>query len=279
MLPSSLPVWLAPAKLNLFLLITGGRSDGYHDLQTLFQLLDHGDEMAFALRTDGGLRRQTELAGVPEKEDLCVRAADILQRESNSPHGVDIYLDKKLPMGGGLGGGSSDAATTLVALNQLWGCGFNKQQLAKMGRELGADVPVFVYGATAWAEGVGEILTPVSLPKRWYVVIQPDVEVSTATLFSHSQLTRDSHPITISDFLASGSENVFQPLVAGLYPEVKQALSWLEQFAPARLTGTGSCIFASLETRFEANDILAQLPAELSGFVASSTQYSPMYHV
>lgn len=279
MLPSNLPVWLAPAKLNLFLLVTGRREDGYHDLQTLFQLLDYGDQLAFSIRQDGGLRRQTEMAGVAERDDLTVRAADILQRESNTPLGVDIFVDKKLPLGGGLGGGSSDAATTLVALNQLWQCGFNKDELAHMGKELGADIPVFVYGATAWAEGIGEQLTPVSLPKRWYVVVQPAVEVSTASIFSDPQLTRDNPPITIADFLARGSENVFEPLVTGKYPEVKQALDWLEQHAPARMTGTGSCVFASLETRFEANDILSQLPAELSGFVASGTQYSPMYHV
>lgn len=277
MLPKHLEHWLAPAKLNLFLRVLGRREDGYHNLQTLFQLLDYGDRLAFSVRQDGGLRRQTDFPEVSESDDLCVRAADVLQRESNTPLGVDIFLDKKLPLGGGLGGGSSDAATTLVALNHLWNCGFNKDELAAMGRELGADVPVFVYGATAWAEGIGEELTPVSLPKRWYVVIKPAVEVSTGTIFNDPELTRDCHPITIADFNASGSENVIQPLVARRYPEVKEAINWLEQFAPARMTGTGSCIFAALESRFEVRDVLDQLPADFTGFVAPSMQYSPLY--
>jgi len=277
MLPKHLQLWLAPAKLNLFLLVLRQRQDGYHNLQTLFQLLDYGDSLAFSVREDGGLRRQTDFPAVPENDDLCVRAADVLQRESNTPLGADIFLEKKIPLGGGLGGGSSDAATTLVALNQLWNCGYSKDELAIMGRELGADVPVFVYGATAWAEGIGEKLTPVSLAKRWYVVIKPPVAVSTSTIFNDPELTRDGHPITIADFMARGSENVFQPLVSSRYPEVQEAIDWLEQFAPAKMTGTGSCVFAALESRFEARNILDQLPAGLTGFVAPSMQYSPLY--
>ncbi len=277
MLPTNLQHWLAPAKLNLFLLVLRRRQDGYHNLQTMFQLLEYGDTLAFSVRQDGGLRRQTDFPGVAESEDLCVRAADVLQRESNTSLGVDIFLDKKIPVGGGLGGGSSDAATTLVALNQYWSCGYNKDELAAMGRELGADVPVFVYGASAWAEGIGDKLTPVSLPKRWYIVIQPNVAVSTSTIFNDPELTRDCHPITIADFIAGGSENVFQPLVSSRYPEVKEAISWLEPFAPAKMTGTGSCVFAALESRSEARNILDQLPADLTGFVAPGMQYSPLY--
>lgn len=279
MLPAKLKHWSAPAKLNLFLNIVGQRDDGYHTLQTVFQILDFSDRLAFARRDDGAIFRPVGNDAISAKEDLAVRAADILQRESNTHWGVDIYIDKQIPIGGGLGGGSSNAATALVALNEIWECGFDKPELAEMGLELGADVPVFVYGDTAWGEGIGEQLTPISLPKRWYVVIDPGVSVSTAKLFAHPQLTRDGHPITIADFLATGYDNAFEPLVKAEYPRVAEALEWLGQFAPAKLTGTGACVFAALDSRFEASMLLQQLPASMKGFSAAGVQYSPLYQV
>ncbi len=276
MLPEGLARWAAPAKLNLFLHITGRRDDGYHTLQTIFQILDYGDELAFEATDDGRIERVTEVPGVAADADLVVRAARLLKAETEHPGGVRIHIDKRLPMGGGLGGGSSDAATTLVALNRIWGCGLTVDELAALGQRLGADVPVFVRGESAWAEGIGERLTPVELPSRWFVVLRPDAAISTPALFAAPELTRDCPPITIRDFLASGGENVFEPLVRKRYPAVDKAMKWLDNFAPARLTGTGSCIFAAVADEAQAARILARLPAGLSGFAARGVNRSPL---
>ncbi|MEJ2645370.1 MAG: 4-(cytidine 5'-diphospho)-2-C-methyl-D-erythritol kinase [Gammaproteobacteria bacterium] len=268
--------WPAPAKLNLCLHITGRRSDGYHELQTVFQFLDFGDELRFAVSEHGPVRRLRELAGVPEDADLTVRAARLLKDAGATPMGVDIDLHKRLPAGGGLGGGSSDAATTLVALNRLWGLGLSVDRLAQLGLSLGADVPVFVRGAAAWAEGVGECLTPVTLPEDWFVVIVPPVTVSTAGVFSDPELTRDSPPITISDFFADGGRNDCEAVVRRRHPEVARALDWLGRRAPARLTGTGGCVFAAFGERADAQAVLEQLPAGWTAFVAQGRNRSPL---
>jgi 4-diphosphocytidyl-2-C-methyl-D-erythritol kinase len=283
------PVWPAPAKLNLFLHITGRRSDGYHDLQTAFQFLDYGDKLRFNTRDDGQVHRVNELADVPEAQDLVVRAAKLLQAETGCHQGVDIQVEKILPLGGGLGGGSSDAATTLVALNQLWRLGLDENQLAALGLSLGADVPVFVRGRAAWAEGVGEHLEPVDPPEPWYVVLAPDVRVSTAELFGDPQLTRDAQPIKIRGFLewlesqtGTGVDawpfcNVFEPVVRAKYPEIDAALSWLGQHAPARLTGTGGCVFAAFDSEQQARKISAQAKGRWQNFVAAGCNRSPLF--
>ncbi|HHJ11752.1 MAG TPA: 4-(cytidine 5'-diphospho)-2-C-methyl-D-erythritol kinase [Chromatiales bacterium] len=270
------PLWPAPAKLNLFLQVTGRRADGYHELQTVFQFLDHGDALAFLPAPAGEIRRQNEVPGVPEAEDLVVRAARLLATESGCGQGVTIVLDKRLPMGGGVGGGSSDAATTLVALNALWGLGLSEDELARLGLQLGADVPVFVRGRAAWAEGVGERLQPVDLPEPWYLVLCPPVAVSTAAVFADPQLTRDSPPITICDFLSGRGENTLEPVVRRLHPEVGEALDWLAAHAPARMTGSGGCVFAAFGTRREARQVLEQAPEGWQGFVARGRNRSPL---
>jgi 4-diphosphocytidyl-2-C-methyl-D-erythritol kinase len=268
--------WPAPAKLNLMLHITGRRADGYHLLQSVFQFLDYGDEITITTRDDGVIRRLNELPGVSAEQDLVVRAARLLQQQSGSRLGADIRVDKQLPMGGGLGGGSSDAATVLVALNQLWGTGLGLAQLAALGLQLGADVPVFVHGHAAWAEGVGEILLPVELPEPWYLVIIPPVEVSTAEIFSDPELTRDCQAIKIRDFLAGEGGNVCQPVASRHYPEIAQALAWLGQFATAKMTGTGSCIFAAFDTEAQAQEVYRQLPDGWRGFVAKGSNRSAL---
>jgi len=268
--------WPAPAKLNLMLHITGRRDDGYHLLQSVFQFLDYGDEITISTRDDGVIRRLNELPGVDAEQDLVVRAARLLQQQSGSTLGADIRVDKLLPMGGGLGGGSSDAATVLVALNRLWRTGLSLEQLAVLGLQLGADVPVFVHGQAAWAEGVGEILQPVELPEPWYLVIIPPVEVSTAEIFSDPQLTRDCQAIKIRDFLAGQGGNVCQPVASRHYPEIAQALAWLGQFASAKMTGTGSCIFAAFDTEAQAQEVYRQLPDGWRGFVAKGSNRSAL---
>ncbi|MGA7800024.1 MAG: 4-(cytidine 5'-diphospho)-2-C-methyl-D-erythritol kinase [Gammaproteobacteria bacterium] len=268
--------WPAPAKLNLFLQVIGRRVDGYHELQTVFQFLDYGDDLHFTVSEAGPVRRLQALAGVPEDVDLTVRAARLLKQTSGCPMGVTIELRKRLPAGGGLGGGSSDAATTLVALNRLWRLGLSEDHLARLGLSLGADVPVFVRGAAAWAEGVGERLTPIALPEPWFVVIAPAVTVSTADVFSDPELTRDSAPITISDFFADGGRNDCEAVVRRRHPEVAQALDRLSQWAPARLTGTGGCVFAAFAGRADAEAVLRRLPAHWSAFVAQGRNRSPL---
>jgi 4-diphosphocytidyl-2-C-methyl-D-erythritol kinase len=268
--------WPAPAKLNLFLHITGRRADGYHLLQTVFQLLDFGDELRFQVTPDGLITRDYELPGVSAETDLVVRAAQILQAHCQSSQGASIKLTKRLPSGGGLGGGSSDAATTLVALNYLWGCGLSPVELAQLGLQLGADVPIFVHGQSAWAEGVGERLEPIPLPERWFVVLAPKVSVSTAKVFSHPQLIRDCPPITIRAFLTGAGQNVCESVVCAQYPEVAAALEALSHFAPARLTGTGACVFAAFDSEQIARSAWAKLASRWSGFVAKGVSTSPL---
>ncbi len=268
--------WPAPAKLNLFLHITGRREDGYHLLQTLFQFLDYGDTLHFTPRSDGEVHRRSELAGVDEEQDLTVRAARLLKEASDCPLGVDIEVEKRLPMGGGLGGGSSDAATTLVALNHLWKLGLTTEQLAQLGLQLGADVPIFVHGHAAWAEGVGEQLSPVDPPEPWYLVLIPDVSVSTAEIFNAPELTRDTPAIKIRDFLAGQATNVCQTVVAKRYPAVAESLAWLNQHGEAVMTGTGACVFAAFESRQQAETVMAIMPDRWRGFVARGLNRSPL---
>jgi 4-diphosphocytidyl-2-C-methyl-D-erythritol kinase len=263
---------LSPAKLNLFLHITGRRADGYHLLQTLFQLLDWGDTMRFRPDNTGELKLEMPGFDLPPEQNLIIRAARKLQAGSL---GATIAVDKQIPQGGGLGGGSSNAATTLLALNQLWELGRSTTELIAMAAELGADVPVFVAGRSAWAEGIGEILTPVELPQYWYFVLVPDCQVSTAEIFSNGQLTRDASAIKMASFFEGDSRNDCQMLVRNLYPEVDKALNWLDKFGEARLTGTGACIFARFATQAEAQTAYRELPERWSGFVARGMNYSP----
>ncbi len=272
---SHLP-WPAPAKLNLMLHITGRRADGYHLLQSVFQFLDHGDRLWFEPLADGRILRHDSLRGVPLEQDLIYRAARLLQGHSGTRQGAAIRLEKRLPMGGGLGGGSSDAATTLIALNRIWQLGMGIDQLAALGLQLGADVPVFVRGQAAWAEGVGEALTPLSLPEPWFVVLIPPVQVATGEIFAATELTRDCPAITIRDFLAGLGENVCQPVVASRYPAVAEALDWLGQYGQARMTGTGACVFAAFDSATKAQQVLAARPEGWQGFVAQGRNRSPL---
>ncbi|WP_430390965.1 4-(cytidine 5'-diphospho)-2-C-methyl-D-erythritol kinase [Dyella sp. 20L07] len=275
--PADWTVWPAPAKLNLFLRIIGRRTDGYHELQTVFRLLDWGDEIRLRPRHDGGIHRLTDVHGVPAESDLLVRAARLLQPHAPAGLGVDIEIEKRIPMGGGLGGGSSDAATVLVALNRLWGAGLDEDALAELGRQLGADVPVFVRGRSAWAEGIGEKLTPLTLPQRWYVVLEPHEAVPTAALFQAIELTRNAPPATISSF-ASGetAENAFTPVVRARHPRVAAALDWLSGFGRARLSGSGACVFLETEFPERAEAIAERCPAQFTAHVAMGVDHSPL---
>jgi 4-diphosphocytidyl-2-C-methyl-D-erythritol kinase len=268
--------WPAPAKLNLMLRITGRRADGYHELQSVFQFVDYGDDIHLAVRRDGRIIPHHALPGVPAEQDLAVRAARLLQDETGCALGADIRVDKRLPMGGGLGGGSSDAATVLVGLNHLWGAGLDEDALAALGLQLGADVPVFVRGRAAWAEGVGERLSPVDLPEPWYLVVKPPCEVATAEIFQDPELTRNSPLSTIRDFLAGLTTNDCLPVVEKRYPEVAVARAWLGRYGEARLTGTGSCIFAAFEEAARAQQALSAMPAGYQGFVARGLNRSPL---
>ncbi len=264
---------LSPAKLNLFLHITGRRDDGYHNLQTVFQLLDYGDTIrvspADTLTLDcPGL----ELAA---EDNLAMRAARLLQARSGTDRGAAVRIDKRIPAGGGLGGGSSNAATVLLALNHLWGLGMSRAELAVIGLELGADVPVFVNGHSAWAEGVGEQLTSLELPRKYYLVIDPGCTVGTAEVFSHRELTRNTAPITIAAFFAGGGQNDCENVVRRLHPEVDKALNWLGKFSQARLTGTGACVFSSFDSSAQAEAVNGQLPAHWNSFVAAGLNRSP----
>ncbi|HQS57875.1 MAG TPA: 4-(cytidine 5'-diphospho)-2-C-methyl-D-erythritol kinase [Gallionellaceae bacterium] len=273
----------APAKLNLFLHVVGRRADGYHLLQTLFRFIALNDTLHFTLRNDGEVRRINALEGVPAEQDLCVRAARKLQQETGSKLGVDILLEKRIPMGGGLGGGSSDAATTLLALNKLWNLGLSRVRLMQLGLSLGADVPVFIFGENAFAEGVGEQLQAFSLPDAWYVVLFPPVHVPTAQIFSHPELTRDSISITIRA-LPIGQNlstvawlgNDLQSTVCKLYPKVAHYLEILGNFAPAMMTGSGACVFAEFASEAEARKVLLALPEEIQGVVAQGLQQHPL---
>lgn len=268
--------WPAPAKLNLMLRIVGRLSNGYHELQTVFQFLDHADYLDFRLRNDGVIARVAPLLDVAPEDDLTLRAARRLAEHAGCACGVDIRLHKHLPMGGGLGGGSSDAATTLVALNALWGLEFEPQALASLALELGADVPVFVHGFAAWAEGVGEQLQPVTPDEAWYLVLIPDCHVSTAEVFQDPDLTRDSSRITIRAFVEGERVNDCLPVVRKRYPKVSQAFDWIGKFSEPRLTGTGACVFAAFDSRVAAESALTELPEDISGFVAQGLNGSPL---
>ncbi|MBI1395436.1 MAG: 4-(cytidine 5'-diphospho)-2-C-methyl-D-erythritol kinase [Betaproteobacteria bacterium] len=269
-------VYPAPAKLNLFLHVTGRRPDGYHTLQTLFRFLDFGDSLRFEVRSDSLVRRVKGPESVAPESDLVVRAARALQARAGRCRGVDIHLEKRLPLGGGLGGGSSDAATTLIVLNRLWNVDLPREDLQRVALTLGADVPVFVFGHTALAEGVGELLQPVTLEPAWYVVLVPPVEVSTAAVFSHPQLTRNSDPIRMAAFFSGCTRNDLEPVVRALHPEVDDALRWLSQFGDARMSGSGACAFCGFATEAEARSVLAQRPAGWAGFVAAGVDEHPL---
>ena len=266
----------APAKLNLFLHVVGRRDDGYHLLQSVFRLIDRADTVHLELSDDGQVVRVGDLPGVAEDDDLTVRAARLLQAHAPEGAGVRIRLEKVLPMGGGLGGGSSDAATVLLALNRLWQVNLPRQKLQQLALQLGADVPVFIYGQTAFAEGVGEILNPVSVPPAWYVVLMPPVQVPTAAIFAAPELTRNTSALKMARFSAGMGRNDLQPVVASRYPEVARSLEWLAQFGAARMTGSGACVFAAFETEEAAWDVLRQLPETMQGFVAQGLDRHPL---
>jgi 4-diphosphocytidyl-2-C-methyl-D-erythritol kinase len=305
----------APAKLNLFLHIVGRRTDGYHLLQTLFRFIDLQDTLHFTLRKDGMVRRCNTVAGVAEEDDLCVRAAQLLQSETGSSLGVDIRIEKHIPIGGGLGGGSSDAATTLIALNRLWELGLKRNRLMQLGLQLGADVPVFIFGENAFAEGVGELLQAYPLPDSWYVVLFPPVHVPTARIFAHSELTRDTDSITmralserqlrhVTDGVSRSRErlpsrssrteglrptvserqireqelhNDLQPVACNLYPEVARYIAWLDNFGKAMMSGSGACVFAEFAARDSAEAVIMQLPEGMRGVVAQGLAKHPLH--
>jgi len=277
--------WPAPAKLNRFLHITGQRDDGYHLLQTVFQFLDYNDTLDFQLREDSTIRLMTELPGVDEDNNLVVRAARLLQQHTEVKTGVEISLHKCLPMGGGLGGGSSNAATVLVALNTLWGTNLKQSELASLGLQLGADVPVFIHGQSVWAEGVGEQFKPINLDEPWFLVIIPPINVSTAEVFAHPQLTRNTSPITIPDFKQGAGKNDCEALVEIFYPAVKEVLNWLRKqadclpgcVAKTRMTGTGACVFTGFQTKEVAMQVYEQLPENWQAFVAKGLNISPLH--
>ena len=266
----------APAKLNLFLHVTGRRADGYHLLQTVFRFIDFADTLHFSLRTDAEVRHLNPLPGVLAENDLTVRAARLLQAETGCRLGVDIRIDKRLPMGGGLGGGSTDAATTLIALNRLWQLGLGRERLQQLGLSLGADVPVFVFGRNAFAEGVGEALAPINLPSPWYVVLMPQVEVPTAKIFAAEALTRNTLPIRMAAFPDVLTRNDLQPVVCEMFPQVQKAIEWLSQFAEAKMTGSGACVFAEFDSQQSAQSVLESAPAEFKGVVARGLDQHPM---
>ena len=276
----------APAKLNLFLHVTGRRPDGYHLLQTAFQLLDAGDTLHFRVREDGTIRRTTEVPGVPETSDLTVRAARLLQsvaaaRLGKIP-GADIAIDKRLPMGGGLGGGSSDAATTLIALNHLWQAGCSRSELMALGLQLGADVPFFLFGRNAFAEGVGEVLSPLDIPERWFVVIEPGVGVPTANIFASQELTRNSKPVTISDFSRGPigfGKNDLQVVASRLFPPVGHAIEWLSTYGNARMTGSGACVFCPFSDERQAERVVAAVPRGWKAWKARGIVRHPLDHL
>ncbi|MEP7155363.1 MAG: 4-(cytidine 5'-diphospho)-2-C-methyl-D-erythritol kinase [Betaproteobacteria bacterium] len=275
---------LAPAKLNIFLHVVGRRSDGYHLLQSIFVLLDFGDQVSVERRDDGLLRRTTDIAGVAEDADLAMRAARFLQREGGSRFGADIAIEKHIPMGAGLGGGSSDAAAVLLALNRLWELNIPRERLQEMALPLGADVPFFIFGQDAWAEGVGEALQPVDLPAWWYVVLAPPVHVPTPVIFQHPELTRNTFPLKIADFSAAGlvdTQNDLQPVVLKAFPAVASALQALHSVSQksmfgARMTGSGACVFAAFELEQDARDAFQQLQPEHQGFVAQGLRNHPL---
>jgi 4-diphosphocytidyl-2-C-methyl-D-erythritol kinase len=266
----------APAKLNLMLRVVGRRSDGYHLLQTVFRFIDHHDTITFRLRADGAIARINDVAGIPEEDDLTVRAARLLKAVTGTPFGANIILEKRLPVGGGLGGGSSDAATALLALNHLWDTRLTREKLLVLALDLGADVPAFVFGENAFAEGIGERLTPLALADAWYLVLTPPVAVPTRRIFAHPQLKRNSQPITIQGFSADQAGNDLEAIVCREYPEVARHLEWLRRATPAWMTGSGACVFAAFPEEIAARKLWASAPAGMRGFVARGLARHPL---
>jgi 4-diphosphocytidyl-2-C-methyl-D-erythritol kinase len=284
--------FLAPAKINLFLHITGQRADGYHTLQTVFQLLDFYDTLHIKPTQNGEIKRINEIDGVPASQDICALAASALQQKTGCKLGVEYMVEKRIPMGGGLGGGSSDAATMLLALNHLWRLGLSRSELMQIGLSLGADVPIFIFGQNAWAEGVGEILSPIDLPEQYYLVLTPAIHVSTAQIFANSTLTRDTKPLKIADFSREANldsksgafKNVLEAVVCKEFSEVANTLKWLSQFGQARMSGSGASVFVAIDSKKyasqqKANEILAQKPANVEGFVAKSLVKHPHFNL
>ncbi|MES2323744.1 MAG: 4-(cytidine 5'-diphospho)-2-C-methyl-D-erythritol kinase [Pseudomonadota bacterium] len=283
----------APAKLNLFLHVNGRRADGYHLLQTVFQLIDHGDLLHFDLRSDGAIRRTTEVPGVPQAQDLIVRALALLQaahqrRHGAPPPGMDVAIDKRLPMGGGLGGGSSDAATALMVANAMWKSGLSRAALMALALPLGADIPFFIFGETAFAEGVGEDLQAVAAHDCWFVVIEPGVSVPTAAIFCSEHLTRNTKPVRIADFsrhlmsrtgMSGFGKNDLQPVASSLFPPVAEAITWLAQFGDARMTGSGACVFCAFSSESEADAVLQKMPRIWTAWKAKSLAKHPLLSV
>lgn len=274
------PDYPAPAKLNLFLHVVGRRPDGYHLLQSVFALIDAADVLRFRVRRDGDIRRMSDLPGVAPEDDLAVRAARLLREATRTPLGADIEVDKRLPMGGGLGGGSSDAATTLIALNALWATGLDRPGLQALGARLGADVPFFVFGRNAWVEGIGDRLAPLALPPAWYLVLVPPVAVPTREIYAAAELTRNTEALKMEDFSAQEwlfrQRNDLQPVVAARYTAVREHIAWLSQHAAARLTGSGGCVFARFDDRASAQGVLARLPGSMKGFIAQGLGEHPL---
>ncbi len=278
------PEYLAPAKLNLFLHVTGRREDGYHLLQSVFTLIDLCDRVRLRVREDGVIHRVSELPGVPPADDLAVRAAELLKEASGTPLGVDIELEKRIPIGAGLGGGSSDAATVLMALDRLWDTGFGAEALAELAPALGADVPFFLFGGAAWAEGIGDRLRPIDVGPAWYAVLTPPVQVPTPLIFSAPELTRDTEALKMEDFSAqpqpwfsdSRFHNDLERVVAARFPLIREHLEWLRQHGTARMTGSGACVFAAFASRDEAQRVIDLLPAPMSGFVAQGLTQHPL---
>ncbi len=267
----------SPAKINLFLHVNRQREDKYHELQTVFQFLDYSDEMHFQKLETDHLKLHCQNTNLPDSDNLIWKAATLLKNHCQLKRGANIRLNKRIPLGGGLGGGSSNAATTLLALNQLWETGLTTDELASLGLKLGADVPIFIHGNAAFAEGVGERIQPIGLPEPWFLVITPPCEVSTAEVFQHKDLTRSTPKITIRDFLSSGGQNDCEAITRQLYPLVDDAITWLNQHASARMTGTGSSVFAEFASREEAEQVLRDKPDSFSGFVAKAKNVSPCH--
>jgi 4-diphosphocytidyl-2-C-methyl-D-erythritol kinase len=266
----------SPAKLNLMLHITGRRDDGYHLLQTVYQFIDLSDQMEFRLTSDGSIQRNNSNTPVSEAEDIVIRAAQLLQQQFGVESGVQISIHKRIPIGGGLGGGSSNAATTLLALNLLWNLNLELTELAAIGLELGADVPVFVMGRAAWASGIGEQLSPIELSEPWYLVIYPGVQVSTAKIFAAEELTRDCDAITIRAFLSGSGINVCEKVACKLYPEIQLVMDWLNQYGKARMTGTGACVFAAFDSLEQAEGVISRAPEQWGSFVVKAMNKNPV---
>lgn len=275
--------FLAPAKINLFLHVVGQRADGYHLLQTVFRLLDRYDTIHLKPTTNSVIKRVNEIAGVPEAEDLCIRAAKLLQQHTGCNLGVEMHVEKNIPMGAGLGGGSSDAATVLLALNRLWKLDLGRAELLTLGLKLGTDVPFFIYGTNAWAEGVGEQLQPINLHEAYYVVLTPDIHVSTAKIFANKQLTKNTIPKTMSDFSGTGNSkaeftNDLEKIVCNNYPAVSECLTWLKQFGDARMSGSGASVFLEVDDEKIATNICNKKPEDVRGFVAKGLNQHPLMH-